>query len=150
MKLSDLKPKEGSKKSRKRVGRGYGSGNGKTSGRGMNGQNSRSGGGVRPGFEGGQMPLMRRIPKRGFSNSLFKNIFRVINIFDIESNFQDKEVVTLVDLHDKGFVNLKKGEKIKLLGNGEIGISKTIEVNAVSNTARVKVEKVKGKIEVVC
>ncbi|MDR0675686.1 MAG: 50S ribosomal protein L15 [Elusimicrobiota bacterium] len=147
MKLTELKPAVGAKKKRKRVGRGYGSGLGKTCGRGSNGQNSRSGGGVRIGFEGGQMPLVRRIPKRGFSNFFFKNKFILMNLNELEQKFVDKETITIDDFIKKGII--KKNEKIKILGNGELKIKKIIEAHAVSASAKHKIEKNNGKIEII-
>jgi len=147
MKLSDLKPAIGSTKNRKRVGRGSGSGLGKTCGRGANGQNSRSGGGTRPGFEGGQMPLMRRLPKRGFSNFNFKTNYQILNLSDIEKIFQDQKEITIADFFSNGI--LKKGEKIKILANGDLTSAKTIEVHSISSAAKVKIEKLKGKVAVI-
>ena len=147
MKLSDLKPAIGSTKNRRRVGRGYGCGLGKTCGRGNNGQNSRSGGGVKAGFEGGQMPLMRRLPKRGFSNYPFKTEYTVVNLSVIEKFFKEKDEITIDDFLNTGI--LKKGSKIKVLANGELSSSKKIEVHAISESAKSKIEKLKGKVEVI-
>ena len=145
MKLHELSPPNGSRKSRKRLGRGVGSGKGKTAGRGTKGQNSRSGGGVRPGFEGGQMPIHRRLPKRGFTN-IFKKKIAVINIHDL-STFESGSVVDEVALVRMGLV---KGQRdgIKLLGNGEIKIPLTIKVNGVSTGARDKIIAAGGKVEI--
>jgi|SRR5574344_2744283 large subunit ribosomal protein L15 len=147
MNLSELKPAIGSKKSRKRVGRGYGSGLGKTAGRGANGQNSRSGGGVRLGFEGGQMPLVRRIPKRGFSNYPFKKDFVVVNLDFIDKNFANKDNVTIEDFLALNI--LKKNEKIKILGNGFLSTKKNIEAHAISKSAKIKIEEKLGSIEII-
>jgi large subunit ribosomal protein L15 len=147
MKLSDLKPAIGSTKNRKRVGRGYGSGLGKTCGRGSNGQNSRSGGGVKAGFEGGQMPLMRRLPKRGFSNFNFKVNYEILNLSDIEKIFKEKSEITIADFFNYGI--LKKGQKIKILADGDLSSAKTIEVHSISASAKSKIEKLKGKVEVI-
>jgi large subunit ribosomal protein L15 len=145
MKLHELSPPNGSRKSRKRVGRGVGSGKGKTAGRGTKGQNSRSGGGVRPGFEGGQMPIHRRLPKRGFTN-IFKKKIAVINIHDL-STFESGSVVDEAALVRVGLV---KGQRdgIKLLGNGEIKIPLTIKVNGASTGARDKIIAAGGKVEI--
>jgi large subunit ribosomal protein L15 len=145
MKLHELSPPNGSRKSRKRVGRGVGSGKGKTAGRGTKGQNSRSGGGVRPGFEGGQMPIHRRLPKRGFTN-IFKKKIAVINIHDL-STFESGSVVDEAALVRMGLV---KGQRdgIKLLGNGEIKIPLTIKVNGASTGARDKIIAAGGKVEI--
>ena len=145
MKLHELSPPNGSRKSRKRLGRGVGSGKGKTAGRGTKGQNSRSGGGVRPGFEGGQMPIHRRLPKRGFTN-IFKKKIAVINIHDL-STFESGSVVDEAALVRVGFV---KGQRdgIKLLGQGEIKIPLTIKVNGASTGARDKIVAAGGKVEI--
>lgn len=144
MKLTDLRPKKSSKHSKKRVGRGQGTGLGKTCGKGHNGQNCRSGGGTRKGFEGGQMPLMRRLPKRGFSNFLFKKTYEVVNVCDIADRFKEKSDISIEDLYKSGLV--RKGCKIKLLGNGEIKEAKNITVHAFSKQAKEKIEKAGGKI----
>ena len=145
MKLHELSPPNGSRKSRKRLGRGVGSGKGKTAGRGTKGQNSRSGGGVRPGFEGGQMPIHRRLPKRGFTN-IFKKKIAVINIHDL-STFESGSVVDEAALVRMGLV---KGQRdgIKLLGNGEIKIPLTIKVNGASTGAKDKIIAAGGKVEI--
>lgn len=145
MNLSELSPPHGSRKTRKRVGRGVGSGKGKTAGRGTKGHNSRSGGGVRPGFEGGQMPLHRRLPKRGFTN-IFKKKISVINVRDL-TIFESGSTVDAAVLLRAGLV---KGQRdgIKLLGQGEINIPLTIKVNAVSKSAREKITAAGGNIEV--
>ncbi|MCJ7615683.1 MAG: 50S ribosomal protein L15 [Desulfobacterales bacterium] len=145
MKLNELSPAKGSRKSRKRIGRGVGSGTGKTAGRGTKGQNSRSGGGVRPGFEGGQMPIHRRLPKRGFTNIFRKNI-AVINIRDL-SRFEKDSIVDEDALFSSGLVK-GKIDGIKLLGQGEIKTSLTIRLNSVSKNAREKILTAGGNIEV--
>jgi len=146
MRLNDLAPEAGEKKNRKRIGRGVASGSGKTAGRGNKGQNARSGGGVRPGYEGGQMPIHRRLPKRGFKNH-FKKIFAIVNINDL-SRFDADSVVDEAELVRAGLV---KGARdgIKLLGQGEIQVPLTLRVNKVSESAKQKIEAVGGKIEVV-
>lgn len=146
MNLTDLKPAEGSKSKKYRKGRGHGSGNGKTAGRGQKGQKSRSGGGVRPGFEGGQMPLFRRIPKRGFTCRNSKEIIG-INVDKLEV-FDQNAVVTIETLQEKGLIKNPK-DGVKILGNGELTKKLTIQVNAFSKTAVEKIEAVGGKAEVV-
>ena len=145
MKLNELSPPQGSRKAPRRLGRGVGSGRGKTAGRGTKGYNSRSGGGVRPGYEGGQMPLHRRLPKRGFANIFKKNI-AVINIRDL-AKFAKDSVVDEAALVAAGLV---KGQKdgIKLLGHGEIKHSLEVQVNQISKSAREKIEAAGGKVEV--
>lgn len=146
MQLHDLAPEKGERKNRKRLGRGVASGNGKTAGRGSKGQNSRSGGGVRPGYEGGQMPIHRRLPKRGFKNP-FKKIFSIINVKDL-NRFENNTIVDEALLVKNGLV---KGDRdgIKLLGTGEINIPLTLKINNVSESAKQKIEAAGGKIEVI-
>jgi len=146
MKLNNLYPAPKSVKKRKRVGRGCGSGHGKTSCRGSKGQNSRSGGGVRPGFEGGQMPLYRRIPKRGFTN-IFKKDYSIVNIVKLNI-FKDGDVVTQKELIDKGIIKkLRYG--VKILSKGDLTKKLTIKANKFSQKAISEIESVGGKIEVV-
>lgn len=147
MKLHELSPAVGSTSTRKRKGRGAGSGNGKTAGKGHKGQNARSGGGVRPGFEGGQMPLQRRLPKRGFNN-IFGTKYSIVNISDLEERFEDGAVVDAAAMMASGLVR-KELDGIKVLGNGEITKKLTIKAAAFSKTAIEKIEKVGGKTEVV-
>ena len=146
MKLHELSPAQRSRKARKRIGRGVGSGKGKTAGRGTKGQNSRSGGGVRPGYEGGQMPIHRRLPKRGFKN-IFRKKIAAINIKDLKK-FESGGLVDQTELVRIGLVK-GKIDGIKLLGNGEIDRHLKIKVNQVSNNARQKIEAAGGSIEVV-
>ncbi len=146
MKLHELKPAEGSTKNRKRLGRGVGSGWGKTAGRGTKGHNSRSGGGVRPGFEGGQMPIHRRLPKRGFTN-IFRKEFAIINVSDL-ARFEAGSVVDEAALVQNGLVKGRR-DGIKLLGNGAIDIALTVKLNAVSRSAKEKVEAAGGTVEVI-
>ena len=147
MKLHTVKPNPYATKSRKRVGRGPGSGTGKTAGRGENGQNSRSGGGVRVGFEGGQTPLFRRLPKRGFSNAKFKKVYAVINLSDL-NKFEDGATVTPEILKDMGLVkNALDG--IKVLGNGKLEKKLTVKANKFSASAFEQIEKLGGKAEVI-
>ena len=147
MKLHELSPNEGAVKSKKRVGRGIGSGLGKTSGKGHKGQNARSGGGVRPGFEGGQLPLFRRLSKRGFNNYNFRTVYAVVNVDDLE-RFEDGTTVTIEMLKESGLVN-KELDGIKILGNGKLTKKLTVKANKFSNTAKEKIESVGGKIEVI-
>lgn len=147
MKLHNLRPAEGGEvKSKKRLGRGIGSGLGKTSGKGHKGQNARSGGGVRPGFEGGQMPLFRRLPKRGFTN-IFKKEYDVVNVSDL-SKFEDGAEVTPEILKDMGIIKNKK-DGLKILGNGEISSKITVKANKFSKSAVEKIEAAGGKAEVI-
>lgn len=146
MLLSELKPAEGSKSSKFRTGRGHGSGNGKTAGKGHKGQNARSGGGVRPGFEGGQMPLYRRIPKRGFKCINTKNIV-AINLA-LLNVFEDGAVVDIAALQSKGLVSNPK-DGVKILGVGEISKKLTVQVNSFSASAKEKIEAAGGKAEVI-
>ena len=146
MKLNDLSPPQGSRRAPRRLGRGVGSGRGKTAGRGTKGYNSRSGGGVRPGYEGGQMPLHRRLPKRGFAN-IFRKKIAVINVRDL-NKFDKGSVVDEAVLIAAGLVKGKK-DGIKLLGHGEIKHSLEVKVNQISKSAREKIEAAGGKVEVV-
>lgn len=146
MELHHLAPEKGARKNRKRLGRGVASGWGKTAGRGSKGQNARSGGGVRPGYEGGQMPIHRRLPKRGFKNP-FKKVFAIINVQDL-NRFDSDMVVDEAALVKSGLV---KGDRdgIKLLGKGDINIPLTLKIDKVSESARQKIESAGGKIEVI-
>lgn len=147
MRLHDLKPAEGSTKKKKRVGRGIGSGHGKTSGRGHKGQNARSGGGVRPGFEGGQMPLTRRIPKRGFTN-IFKKEYSIVNVGTLEERFEDGAEITPEVLIEKGIIkDVKDG--VKILGDGELTKKLTVKAHKFSQSAVEKIQAVGGKAEVI-
>ncbi|MDX9888785.1 MAG: 50S ribosomal protein L15 [Anaerovoracaceae bacterium] len=146
MKLHELKAAPGSSRARKRRGRGTGSGLGKTSGRGMNGQNSRSGGGTRLGFEGGQMPLYRRIPKRGFTN-IFGKTYEIVNIDDLNT-FAAGTVVTPAMLEEAGFVKQVK-DGVKVLGDGTLEKSISVQAQKFSKTAIEKIEAAGGKAEVI-
>ena len=146
MRLDELKPAEGSTFERKRVGRGIGSGTGKTSGKGHKGQNARSGGGVRPGFEGGQMPLYRRLPKRGFTN-IFAKEYVAVNVSELE-RFEDGTEVTAELLKESGVISKVK-DGVKILGRGEITKKLTVKVAKFSKSAQEKIEKVGGKAEVI-
>lgn len=147
MKLHELRPNEGAFKTKKRVGRGTASGSGKTSGKGHKGQNARSGGGVRPGFEGGQLPLFRRLPKRGFSNAMFKVRYSTINISDLEK-FEDGAVVTPELLKEMGILK-KQLSGVKILGNGDLTKKLTVKANKFSSSAKEKIESKGGKAEVI-
>jgi len=146
MKLHELKPSPGSSKNRKRLGRGTATGQGKTAGRGMNGQKSRSGGGVRPGFEGGQMPLYRRLPKRGFTN-IFGTEFAEINV-EVLNKFEDGAEVTPEVLKSEGIVK-KQLDGVKILGNGELAKKLTVKAHKFSKSAVEKIEAAGGKAEVI-
>ena len=146
MKLHELSPAEGSVKPAWRKGRGPGSGNGKTAGKGHKGQNARSGGGVRPGFEGGQIPLYRKLPKRGFNNKFAKH-YAIVNVSDL-NKFNDGDVINLAALMEAGLVT-KAMDGLKVLGNGEITKKLTVEAKIFSATAKEKIEAVGGKTEVI-
>jgi large subunit ribosomal protein L15 len=146
MRINDLSPMDGSRKKRKRVGRGPGSGHGKTSCRGHKGQKARSGGSVSRGFEGGQMPLQRRLPKRGFKN-LFKREYSLINIKDLKG-FESNSTVDINDFINAGLIKNSKN-CVKLLGDGEIGHPLNVKVDKISKTAKTKIETAGGKIEII-
>ena len=146
MKIHELSPAAGSNKDVKRIGRGHGSGNGKTAGKGHKGQNARSGGGVRPGFEGGQMPLARRIPKRGFNN-IFAKEFATVNVSELEKRFEDGAVVDAQALIESGAIKSAK-DGIKILGNGELSKKLTVKAAKFTAAAQEKIEKAGGKAEV--
>ncbi len=146
MKLHEMKPAEGEKKAVKRLGRGIGSGTGKTSGKGHKGQWARSGGGVRPGFEGGQMPLTRRLPKRGFYN-YFKKQYAIINVSDLEK-FENGATVNIDILFEAKIIGRKEADGLKVLGNGTLTKKLNVEAAKFTATAKEKIEKAGGKIEV--
>lgn len=146
MKLHELKPNPGSVKNRKRLGRGTATGQGKTAGRGMNGQKSRSGGGVRPGFEGGQMPLYRRLPKRGFTN-IFGTEYSELNV-EVLNRFEDGAEVTPELLKSEGLLK-KQLDGVKILGNGDLVKKLTVKANKFSKSAIDKIEAAGGKVEVI-
>ena len=148
MKLHELSPAPGSVKSRYRKGRGTGSGNGKTAGKGHKGQNARSGGGVRPGFEGGQLPLYRRLPKRGFKNFPFKKEYAVVNIKTLEKNFNDGDIVTVENLLESRIIR-NKLDGVKILAVGDLTKKLTVKANLFSESAKTKIESAGGKAEVV-
>ena len=147
MKLHELKAVEGSTKARKRIGHGPGSGTGKTSGKGEKGQNARSGGGVRPGFEGGQLPLFRRLSKRGFNNYEFRTVYINVNVSDL-NRFEYGTVVDLALLKEVGLIK-KELDGVKVLGNGDLTKKLTVKANNFSKTAKEKIENIGGKTEVI-
>lgn len=146
MKINDLHNAENSKREAKRLGRGIGSGLGKTSGKGQKGQNSRSGGGVRLGFEGGQMPLLRRLPKVGFTNK-FRTVYTTINVEDL-NRFEDETTVDFELLLQNGLIKKTKNVGLKVLGNGELKKKLVVKANKFSKSAIEKIENAGGKVEV--
>ena len=147
MKLHELSPAAGSTKSVYRKGRGPASGNGKTAGKGHKGQNARSGGGVRPGFEGGQIPLYRRLPKRGFTNDMFKKQYAIVNV-ELLDKFNDGDTVSIETLVEQGIVK-KELCGLKVLGRGEITKKLTVKAAIFSGSAKEKIEAAGGKAEVI-
>ena len=147
MKLNELMQNKGAKQERRRVGRGMGSGLGKTSGRGEKGQKARSGVSIKATFEGGQLPLYRRLPNRGFSNAPFKIKYAVINVSDL-NRFEDGTVVDVKLLKEAGLIK-KELDGVKVLGNGELTKKLTVKVNAFTKTAKEKIENIGGKTEVI-
>ena len=145
MKLNDLRPEKGSVKSKKRIGRGHGSGLGRNAGRGDKGYHSRSGSKHRPWFEGGQMPLHRRVPKRGFSNFLFKKEFQIVNLSDL--NIIQSEEINPAVMKENGLVKYSL-RPIKILGDGEIDKKMNVTASAFSSSAKSKIEKAGGTVEV--
>ena len=143
MKLHELSPAAGSTKARKRIGRGAGSGQGKTAGKSHKGQKARAGRGMRPGFEGGQMPLQRRLPKRGFNN-IFRIEMAIVNVAALDKAFEAGETVTVDALVSKGLVKKVLGG-VKVLGNGTLTKKLTVKVNAYSESAKAKIEELGGK-----
>lgn len=146
MKLHELTAVEGSTKERRRIGRGHGSGQGKTAGKGHKGQKARSGGSIRPGFEGGQMPLQRRVPKRGFNN-IFATEYAIVNLSTLNDRFEDGATVDAQALIDSGVIK-KTLDGVKVLGKGEITKAITVKVTAISESAKAKIEAAGGKVEV--
>ncbi len=147
MRIGDLSPAAGATTAKKRLGRGIGSGLGKTSGKGHKGQWARSGGGVRPGFEGGQMPLIRRIPKRGFNN-YFKKTYSIVNLSILEEKFNSGDVVDMVALYEQGLIKVVKNSVgLKVLGNGTLTKALTVKANSFSASAKEAIEKAGGKAE---
>ncbi len=146
MKLHELSPAPGSNREVKRIGRGHGSGQGKTAGKGHKGQKARSGGGVRPGFEGGQMPLQRRVPKRGFNN-IFATRYASVNVAAL-NKFEDGAVVDAAAMKAAGLIK-KEYDGVKILGNGNVQKKLTVKVTAFSEAAKAKIEAAGGKAEVI-
>ncbi len=146
MYIHDLKNAEGEKQAKKRLGRGIGSGLGKTSGKGHKGQNARSGGGVRPGFEGGQNPLYRRLPIKGFSNAKFKKVYSTVNV-GVLNGFEPNTVVDAVALLEAGILSKVEKDGLKILGNGELKVALTVKANKFTASAKEKITAVGGKVE---
>lgn len=146
MKIHDLRPALGSTKTRKRVGRGSGSGLGTTAGKGHKGQKARSGGQTKPGFEGGQMPLTRRLPKRGFNNKMFATVYEIVNLYQIEEKFDNGDVVNRDTLVEKGLI---KGNKdgVKVLAVGDLTKKLTFEVDKISSAAEEKIKTAGGEVK---
>ena len=149
MRLEDLRPAPGSTRKRKRIGRGPGSGSGKTSGKGHKGQNARSGGGARPGFEGGQMPLFRRLPKRGFTPHGSKTEFALVNLRDLATRFAAGSVVDPDALVEKGLIKKAGRRAVKVLADGDIGHALVVRTHKISDAAREKVVAAGGRVEVI-
>ncbi|MCS7163420.1 MAG: 50S ribosomal protein L15 [Thermodesulfovibrio sp.] len=148
MKINELKPAPGSKKKPKRVGRGLGSGHGRYATKGIKGQKARSGGAKGPGFEGGQMPLQRRIPKRGFSNAPFKKEYAIVNLKDLNKIIDEVDTITPEILLEKGVIkDLKDG--LKILGDGDINKPITVKTHAISKSALQKIQSAGGRVEVI-
>lgn len=146
MRIDTISPAEGARTAKRRLGRGIGSGLGKTSGKGHKGQWARSGGGVRPGFEGGQMPLVRRIPKRGFNNH-FRKVYSIVNL-SVLDNFEAGAVVDINALNEKGLIKIVKDSVgLKVLGNGTVSKAVTVKANAFSASAKEAIEKAGGTVE---
>ena len=148
MQLNQLRPGRGANKDRKRRGRGTGSGQGTTGGRGNKGQNARKSGQVRQGFEGGQMPLIRRIPKRGFNNAQFATVYEIVNLAEIEARFEAGETVNAESLKFRGLIHCNK-DGVKVLGDGELTKKLTFEVDKVSKSAEEKIKKAGGEIKLI-
>ena len=141
----DIRPPEGSRKNKRIVGRGNSGRRGARAGKGNKGQNSRAGGGVRPGFEGGQMPLYRRIPRKGFSNSPFKREYEIVNVSTLEKRYANGETVSLETLKEKRIIK-KRSTAVKILGEGELAKKLTVEITTVSAQATAKIEKAGGTV----
>ncbi len=146
MYIHDLKNAEGEKQAKKRLGRGIGSGLGKTAGKGHKGQNARSGGGVRPGFEGGQNPLYRRIPKKGFSNFEFKKVYSVVNVSAL-NGFEANSEVDVLSLLEAGIISKVEKDGLKILGNGELTVALKVKANKFTKSAKEKITAVGGSAE---
>ena len=146
MYIHDLKNADGARQSKKRLGRGIGSGIGKTSGKGHKGQNARSGGGVRPGFEGGQNPLYRRIPVKGFTNAKFKKVYSTVNVSALNV-FEANTEVDVIKLLEAGILSKVEKDGLKILGNGELNVALTVKANKFTDQAKEKITAKGGKIE---
>ena len=146
MYIHDLKNAEGEKQAKKRLGRGIGSGLGKTAGKGHKGQNARSGGGVRPGFEGGQNPLYRRLPKKGFSNAKFKRVYSVVNVSAL-NGFKANSEVDVLSLLEAGIISKVEKDGLKILGNGELSVALKVKANKFTESAKEKITAVGGSAE---
>ena len=145
MRLHDLKPNSGAKHRRKRLGCGESSGHGKTSGKGHKGQKARSGGSIRPGFEGGQMPLIRRLPKRGFNNQAFRTVYGIVNLDELEKRFEDGAAINEKLLRGAGIIRGSL-DGVKVLGRGDVNKKFHLEVDSISASAREKIEKAGGTV----
>ena len=148
MNIHDLSPAPGSRKKAKRLGQGIASGTGKTAGKGHKGHKARTGGGVRPGFEGGQMPLARRVPKRGFNNARFAREYQIVNVSSLNDKFEAGREVTARELLNAGLIH-SNSLPVKILAKGELTKALTLKVDAVSGGARAKIEAAGGKVEVI-
>ena len=148
MNIHDLSPAPGSRKKAKRLGQGIASGTGKTAGKGHKGHKARAGGGVRPGFEGGQMPLARRVPKRGFNNARFAREYQIVNVSSLNDKFEAGREVTARELLNAGLIH-SNSLPVKILAKGELTKALTLKVDAVSGGARAKIEAAGGKVEVI-
>ena len=148
MNIHDLSPAPGSRRKAKRLGQGIASGTGKTAGKGHKGHKARTGGGVRPGFEGGQMPLVRRVPKRGFNNARFAKEYQIVNLSSLADKFEAGREIGAQDLWNAGLIR-SASQPVKVLAKGEPGKAFTLKVNAVSAGARAKIEAAGGKVEVI-
>jgi len=148
MNIHDLSPAPGSRKKAKRLGQGIASGTGKTAGKGHKGHKARAGGGVRPGFEGGQMPLARRVPKRGFNNACFAREYQIVNVSSLNDKFEAGREVTAHELLNAGLIR-SASLPVKILAKGELAKELTLKVDAVSSGARTKIEAAGGKVEVI-
>ncbi len=148
MNIHDLSPAPGSRKKAKRLGQGIASGTGKTAGKGHKGHKARAGGGVRPGFEGGQMPLARRVPKRGFNNARFAREYQIVNVSSLNDKFEAGREITAHELLNAGLIR-SDSLPVKILAKGDLAKALTLKVDAVSGGARAKIEAAGGKVEVI-
>ena len=148
MKLNELRPPKGARKAPKRLGCGTGSGHGKTAGKGHKGQKARAGGFVRPGFEGGQTPLYRRLPRRGFNNKAFAAVFEIVNVADLAS-FKAGAAITPAELKKAGLVSGRRGAFVKVLGDGELAVALTVSAHKFSQSAQEKIAKAGGSCTII-